>query len=52
MSSKLVLTPTGNGSTEHLGEDVSLPGAIELKEGLYEVRHMFAYCIKWLHVFE
>lgn len=38
MSSKLVLTPTGDGSTEHLGEDVALPGAIDLKEGLYEVR--------------
>ncbi|KAL4439002.1 hypothetical protein ABPG77_006939 [Micractinium sp. CCAP 211/92] len=37
VSSKLVLTPTGDGSTEHLGEDVALPGAIDLKEGLYEL---------------
>ncbi|KAL4452604.1 hypothetical protein ABPG75_008266 [Micractinium tetrahymenae] len=37
VSSKLVLTPTGNGSTEHIGEEVPLPGAIELKEGLFEL---------------
>lgn len=37
MSNKLVLTPTGSGKTDHIGEAVSLPGTIVLKEGLFEV---------------
>ena len=37
-SAKLVLTPVGTGKTEHIGEEVAMPGAIELKEGLFEVR--------------
>lgn len=38
VSNKLVLTPTGSGKTDHIGESVSLPGTIVLKEGLFEVR--------------
>lgn len=38
VSNKLVLTPTGSGKTDHIGEAVSLPGTIVLKEGLFEVR--------------
>lgn len=37
VSNKLVLTPTGSGKTDHIGEAVSLPGTIVLKEGLFEV---------------
>lgn len=37
VSSRLVLTPTGSGSTKHLDEPASLPAAISLKEGLFEV---------------
>jgi hypothetical protein len=33
-----VLTPTGNGSFAHIGEEVDVPGPIDLKEGLFEVR--------------
>ncbi|PSC74722.1 serine threonine-kinase [Micractinium conductrix] len=36
-SAKLVLTPVGTGKTEHIGEEVAMPGAIELKEGLFEL---------------
>lgn len=37
VSNKLVLTPTGSGKTDHIGEAVSLPGTIVLKEGLFEI---------------
>lgn len=37
VAAKLVLTPTGTGTTEHIGEEVALPTAIDLKEGLFEL---------------
>ncbi|EIE20165.1 SMAD/FHA domain-containing protein [Coccomyxa subellipsoidea C-169] len=37
VTSKLVLVPTGDGSTKHLEEPVSLPEEIELKDGVFEV---------------
>lgn len=36
-SSRLVLTPTGNGSWEHIGDKVPLPEPIPLKQGVFEV---------------
>lgn len=36
-SCRLVLRPTGDGSSEHIGEKVPQPGAIPLQEGVYEV---------------
>lgn len=39
-SSRLVLTPTGSGSCDHIGEGaakVAMPRAIPLKDGVYEV---------------
>ncbi len=43
--SRLVLTPTGNGSTEHIGEEIAMPSAIELKEGLFEVCGRGSRCV-------
>ncbi|CAL8470987.1 g10529 [Coccomyxa elongata] len=37
VANKLVLVPTGDGSTKHLDEPVSLPEEIELKDGVFEV---------------
>lgn len=36
-SSRLVLTPTGSGSCDHIGAKTTLPGPIPLKDGVYEV---------------
>eukprot|EP00878_Enallax_costatus_P002873 GHUV01003066.1.p2 GENE.GHUV01003066.1~~GHUV01003066.1.p2 ORF type:complete len:192 (+),score=47.40 GHUV01003066.1:321-896(+) len=36
-SARLVLRPTGNGNTEHIGDDVKMPPPIPLQDGLYEV---------------
>lgn len=36
-SCRLVLRPTGNGNSEHIGDDVKLPQPIPLEDGLYEV---------------
>lgn len=36
-SCSLVLRPTGNGSFEHIGDEVAMPQPIPLKDGLYEV---------------
>ncbi|GBF89894.1 hypothetical protein Rsub_02598 [Raphidocelis subcapitata] len=36
-SSRLVLTPTGSGSCEHIGSKLPLPKPIPLKDGVYEV---------------
>lgn len=36
-ASKLVLVPTGDGSTGHLGMDVTMPSSFELKEGTLEL---------------
>lgn len=34
---QLVLRPTGDGSSEHIGKELPAPAAIPLKEGVYEV---------------
>ncbi|KAI8467167.1 MAG: SMAD/FHA domain-containing protein [Monoraphidium minutum] len=36
-SSRLVLNPTGSGSSDHIGSKVSMPAPIPLKDGVYEV---------------
>eukprot|EP00775_Hariotina_reticulata_P009147 gene9147-9315_t len=36
-NSRLVLRPTGNGSYDHIGDEVSLPQTIPLKDGVFEV---------------
>lgn len=42
----LQLTPTGDGTQQHLDAEVAIPGAIKLQEGLFEVRH----CRLWTSV--
>ncbi|KAK9901274.1 hypothetical protein WJX75_003655 [Coccomyxa subellipsoidea] len=37
VANKLILVPTGDGSTKHLDGPVSLPEEIELKDGVFEV---------------
>jgi hypothetical protein len=37
ITAKLVLVPIGDGSYEHLGAPLPLPGPLELKEGLLEL---------------
>lgn len=34
---RLVLRPTGNGSYDHIGDEVPLPQTIPLKDGVFEV---------------
>eukprot|EP00877_Chromochloris_zofingiensis_P000598 jgi/Chrzof1/10539/Cz05g02150.t1 len=36
-ASRLVLTPTGTGACDHIGEKVSLPTPIPLNDGVFEV---------------
>lgn len=37
ISNKLVLVPTGDGTTDHLGMKVEIPGSLTLNDGINEV---------------